>query len=391
MPRTAFRHAIIVNGCMAVALGACSAAPASDSPRGREYRVATAAELTRALADPAPGTVIRLAPGDYGAVVLSRKHTPEALRAGLTLTSADPANPARLAELAINGATGLTVRNLRVGCSATIQPCAMYLLSVTNSSAVTLQGVRLTGIGGGERGRQYGVFIRGSQNIKLVDSSVTATRYGVGMLDDRAVTIIGNEFQGLQTDGIRGGGVSDLLVAENILGGFTPKPKEHPDGIQLWSTGQSEPGRRITIRDNLIVRGEGGIIQGIFVRDTNRQLPFEDLKITGNLVIGAMYNGVAAAGVRGGEISDNSVFAYPDMKSYIVLRDGQGVRFSGNRAMLFLFPDRKPDDMSDNREISRLRQGDLAAIDGWLRARPAIAGRGGRFLRELTGKASATR
>lgn len=385
------RSAALGWACAAALVAACSPAPASDSPQAQERTISSPAQLARVLADPPRNAVLRLAPGDYGAVKLSRKHTPKALDAGLTLVSADPANPARLAELVVSGVTGFTARDLDIGCSAAIQPCAMYLVSVMKSNRVTLQKLRVTGMGGMERGRQYGFFIRDSQEVSVSDSSMTASRYGIGMLNDRSIKVVGNELYGLQTDGIRGGGVSDLLVAENVIGDFTPKPKDHPDGIQLWSTGQLEPARRITIRDNLVVRGGGGTIQGVFVRDTYLQLPFEDISIAGNMVIGGMYNGISLAGARNGDITGNVVIAYPDQKSYIVQRNAPAIRLHGNRAMLFLFPDARPSDMSDNRVIARQRLGDQSAIRDWLKARPTLAERNGPYLRRLLAQADSPR
>lgn len=73
------------------------------------------------------------------------------------------------------------------------------------------------------------------------------------------------------------------LLHSRFISFFVPAEGDQPDGIQLWSTQQEEPGRNITLRDNLVAKGGGGHAQGIFIRDTFRQLPFENIGISGNI------------------------------------------------------------------------------------------------------------
>lgn len=359
---------ITIVALSALVLAGCSAAPADAAAEAGRGVVTNAAELSRAIERSTGHTTIRLAPGSYGTLKIAR------LPAGIkiTLKSADPARLAAFDQIAINGISGLTLSDISVACTPTAKPCATYLVAVTDAKDVSLQNLRITGMGGMERGRQYAIFIRGSSNIEVTGSRIAQTRYGIGMLNDKSVRIVGNEIHDLQTDGVRGGGIDDLLIANNVIGRFTPKEKEHPDGIQLWSTRQAEPGKRIVIRDNLIVRDGGGIVQGIFVRDTHNKLPFEDVTIRGNLVIGAMYNGIAVSGATRGSISDNLVVAYPDMKSWISVRRATDVEFSGNRAMLLLLQENKLAANRNNSQIRRYRAGDISEIPGWLNKRPEI-------------------
>jgi hypothetical protein len=340
--------------------------------------VNTPAELARAIAASVPGAIIRLAGGGYGQLKLAR-----GAGNGVTLVSADTAHPARFDAVDLNGVNKITIRDVDVARTRESPVPLPYIVSLVNVSGIRLLNLRIIGTGGEERGRQYGVWIRGSDNVSLTGSVITGTRYGIGTLANDHVEIIRNEIRDLQTDGIRGGGTDDLLIAENVLGHFTPKEKEHPDAIQLWSTRETEPARRIVIRDNLIVRDGGGIIQGIFVRDTFRKLPFEDLTVSSNLVIGSMYNGIAVSGMTRGTIHDNEVVAYPDMKSWISLNGATDVSFSDNRAMLFILKENRGLTDRRNRTTSPRKLGDLQRVAAWLDAHPSLISQGGPYLKQL--------
>lgn len=370
----------------AATLGAGVPAYLANDTTTKPIVVSSTAELDKAIGRIRGSNVIKLAPGRY-----TQLSIPASERAGeLVIESLNVHNQAIIGSITVSKTSNVSLRNLKVQRQpATAQ--GDYLVHVTDSKDVNLEGLTVVGVGGDTRGREYGVWLRRSERVKLIGSILSDTRYGVGILDSSSVSIERNEFHGIQTDGIRGGGVSDLLVAENVLGDFLPKPGEHPDGIQLWSTNQTKPGRRITIRDNLVARNRGGIIQGIFVRDTQRKLPFEDVKISGNLIIGGMYNGIALTGVTRGAVTNNWVIAYPDMKSWISLTGANNVDFSGNRAMLFLLRESPAVDDTSNSQIPRAEAGDLSAVQHWLSNRPELAKQAGPYLRQLASPAPSPR
>src|SRR3546814_7805117 len=65
-------------------------------------------------------------------------------------------------------------------------------------------------------------------------------------------------------------------------------------------------------------RGDGDIIQGILLRDqSGGKLPYQDVTISDNIVLGGMYNGISVGNANGLVMTDNVVGAYTDQKSWL--------------------------------------------------------------------------
>jgi len=134
------------------------------------------------------------------------------------------------------------------------------------------------------------------------------------------------------------------VITNNVFTDFYPintgGAGDHPDAIQLWSTNQDEPGRNITIADNLVYRGNGSPIQGVFIRDTFDNLPFEDVNVSGNVILGGLYNGVSVDGVIGGEVSNNLVIGFPDQRSFLRVIMEEDFAVDNNFATSYAFATR---------------------------------------------------
>src|SRR3546814_17629153 len=87
----------------------------------------------------------------------------------------------------------------------------------------------------------------------------------------------------------RSGGTNDVVISNNYFTDFHPVGADHPDAIQLWTTNTTESARNISITGNVFERGDGDIIQGIFLRDqSGGKLPYQDVTISDNIVLGGM-------------------------------------------------------------------------------------------------------
>ncbi|QWC56592.1 hypothetical protein F7D01_05335 [Erythrobacter sp. 3-20A1M] len=374
---------------IAIAMGLLLASAACGQPAAQandqasesvgETVVSSVAQLERAVASATPGSVIRISSGRYPAVSLKdiRKN------GNVTIMSADPANPAIFSRLSLRDVSGLTLSHLSIIPDEGVSE--RYALLALNCQDVEFRN--LTFRGAGDRiNRSIGpaVMLRSSSNIRFLRSNFAFFRHGLAMLDLKNLIIAQNEFDNLQTDAIRGGGVSDAIIENNVMTGYHPAPKDHPDGIQLWSTHQDEPGRNIVIRDNLVVRGEGGPTQGVFIRDTKKKMPFENVEVSGNLVIGSLYNGIAMGGVRGGVMRDNEVIAYPDRKSWIRIGNSGDVRMTGNRASKYVIRDNVGRiEQSENRETEPTSSDLGARIQQWVATKPGFAEYRGPVLKKL--------
>lgn len=311
---------------LVVKIGASLAANPVYHRQPRTVLVSSSQELQRALIG---ADIIRLRQGSYPPMAIRGVQAAHAI----TITSADPSHPAVLTALSLIDSHNIVLRDLTFGDpGAGVQ----YSLLVQNSSGITIDHLSFTPPAAVARSVVSAIFVRKSSDIEIADSFFTRHWHGISFLDVDNMRVRDNEFTDLQTDGIRGGGVSNFEVTRNVLASFHPAPGDHPDGIQLWSTNETIPGRHIRIEGNIVARGSGSPTQGIFIRDTFGHLPFEDVTIRGNLIIGSMYNGIAVNGVRGLHIEDNEVVALPDAKSWIRIDKGADVEMKRNRAMLFL-------------------------------------------------------
>ena len=54
-------------------------------------------------------------------------------------------------------------------------------------------------------------------------------------------------------------------------------------------------------------RGSGTIVQGIFISDEVGTLPYQRVTVTDNVIVGAMYNGIAVAGANDAKLTNNTV------------------------------------------------------------------------------------
>lgn len=282
--------------------------PSCNSNAGKTATVATRDELLNIISCAQSGTTIYLQPNSYGEIVLKG-------RLGLRLTAASRDKLPVVTAMRVLGSKDITIDHLVFqGDPSGLQ----YRLLVLNSSKVNASFLRFPGSPGtSDPPILSAVMLRLSDSIQFSDSEIAWNRHGISLLNVTEAVVSRNYLHDLQTDGIRGGGASRLLIERNYLTSFHPVRPDHPDGIQLWSTQQAESAHDIKILDNVITRGSGLMTQGIFVRDTFEHTPFKKIEIRGNTIVGTMWNGIAVRGIENGMVENNQVLAMPDQKSWI--------------------------------------------------------------------------
>jgi Ca2+-binding RTX toxin-like protein len=286
--------------------------------------VKDSAGLTAALGSAISGDVIKLLPGDYVAVTLSGLSFSGK---GVTVTSADPTNEAKLQGLTVRGSEGLTFSNLEFLAN----PEKSNSFQVLDSSRITFDTLNVHGsLDGNPQNDTNGLMIRRSSEITVKNSEFQDLEFGVSHRDSDKVLIDGNKFHNIQTDGVRGGGTSNITVSNNYFTNFYPKEGDHPDAIQFWTTHTTTSATNIVVTGNVFVRGEGEAIQGIFFRDQVGDLPYKNVLIADNLVIGGVINGIKVNGADGLTISNNIVGSLPDQNSAIGLEFVTNVHLKNN-------------------------------------------------------------
>jgi Ca2+-binding RTX toxin-like protein len=273
--------------------------------------------------------VIRLEPGTYGTIHLRN------LKFGdVTVESRDAANPAVLTGLLVRDSSGLNFRNLEFFVNP---KDAVRAFEVSGSKDVHFTGLKVHGsIDGNPQNDGSGLMIRDSQDVSVTHSEFFELRFGIEQLDNKKLVISNNSFHHIREDGIRGGGSSDVLVSRNHFTDFFPVAGDHPDAIQFWTGNTTASAKNITIDENVILRGSGAPVQGIFFRDQVEKLPYQNVIITDNLVIGMGGNGIYANGVNHLKILNNVVESLPGGKSWIRTDDVKSGEVRGNTALLYL-------------------------------------------------------
>lgn len=375
----------LITSCLAASMSAhpVAAAP-GDAPTTlatQQVRVGSLSDLYRALQRANRATEILVAPGQYKGLSVRGMTVPE----GTVIKSASAARPAVFEGLFIDSVRGLAVENVIVASPTRGPVNGRYGALVISSRDIRLEGIQIFGPGRKiDRRFISAIMLRGSSDITLAKSYFTNFRHGLTLLDIDNSLIENNEFERLQTDGIRGGGVQNTTIRANVITDFQPSATDHPDGIQLWSTNQKEAGRNITISDNLIVRGNGGATQGIFIRDTRLKLPFQSLSIDGNLVVGGRYNGISVGGANGLKVSDNMVIPRGDQKSWIRLEATSNAVAVDNTAGTFVFRNNRQEPRSRGNTTIEATDRNLAStISRWAREKEAFSSFRGPVLQRL--------
>lgn len=317
--------------------------------------VGSTAQLEKVLTNASPGDTIFLAAGTYKDVNIENFTS-----SGITITSLDHDHPAVFTSMSVRDVSGITFSDIEFYAATG----GNNVFSIADSDNISLDGVKVHGpdnIGSGNEASP--LIVRSSENVIIKNSEFFDVQHGVKLLDVDSITISGNKFHDIRTDGIRGGGVSNALISNNYFTDFYPAEGDHPDAIQLWSTNQTTAAENISIVDNVILRGNGAATQGIFIRDTFDQLPFENVTVSGNVVLGGLYNGISIDGVIGGSMTNNLVLGYSDQRSWIRVNSERNFAVSNNHATSYSFDERDSNYLSDN-ALLRIDSGKLISLFG---------------------------
>lgn len=322
--------------------------------------------LMKAVSAAHDGDVIKLAAGTYSGVVLSGTNFTK----NVTITSADTTRPAVLTDLMVSKSKGLTFQ----GLDLTNTQNADLPFQIVGSSNIVLDHLDVMGTGNSVAALNARLMIiRGSTNVQVTNSEFAYGWHGLSMLNNKQVNIADNYFHDLRTDGVRGGGNSNLTIKANVFTNFHPTATDHPDAIQLWTVNTSAGSSNITIDENIVYRGSGSTIQGIFLRDTSGNMPFSNVSITNNVIEGARYNGISVDGALNGTIANNIVQAFSDQPSGIRLGNATGVSVSNNQTTQFFTSLKSMVGQYGNKLIGVASDGGASTIGAWLKSHTAFS------------------
>lgn len=282
--------------------------------------VANATELTAALIAARGGETIVLAAGDYGTLNLRNR----TFSSAVTITSADPAQPAHLDSILLTNVVNLTLRHLDVG--AALAPGATSstaMMTVTGSKGIEAYSTSFHGsLDGTPSNDGNGVSFLRSSGIKIVDSNFEQLGRALLIGNSTDIVVTGNRFHDLRSDGADFAEVNNVLIANNSFRDFYPATGDHPDAIQFWTSNTAAPSTDIVIRDNVILQGNGQGLQGIFLTDQVGTLPYERVQITNNLIYitQGSGNGLTLIHARDVTIANNTVLSPKSVRGEVWIR-----------------------------------------------------------------------
>lgn len=330
---------------------AAAAQGAAGADQAKSVRVHDTPGLVAAIKAARGGDTILLEAGRYATLDVSNVNIKDGQ---LTIASATPSSPASLAGAEIADSSGVTLRNLDFG----LNPRTQSVMNVVSSQNIRLEKLDFHVA---PQSDKSGLLFRFSTDVSVENSTFRDMGTGIRSGDSKRVTISRNRFSQMRGDGIQSNGTSSITIAGNHFTDFHVAPGDHPDAIQFFTLNQKAPTRDITIVDNVIVRGAGDIIQGIFMGDEAKQ-PYVDVKIARNTVIGAMYNGIAIGGGQNVSITDNVVQAYKDQDSWIHIGDSSNVSVSNNQAFALIYQRNVALTEKANKKIRAVKVGDISAL-----------------------------
>jgi Ca2+-binding RTX toxin-like protein len=291
--------------------------------------VKDSAGLVSALKVAKAGDVIQLQAGTYAPTAI----TGAKFDGAVTITSQDPTAMAKLTGLMVKDSQGLTFRGLEFVVDGAK---ADYPFQVLGSKNINLDALNVHGsLDGNPLNDAAALMIRNSTNVTVTNSEFHELRHGIAHLDSNGLRIEDNHFHDIRTDGVRGGGSSDVTIKGNYFTDFHAGEGDHPDAIQFWTTNTTKSATNIVVQDNVVLRGDGDPIQGVFFRDQVGGLPFTDVKIIDNLIVGGMYNGITLNSGKNLVLTGNVVSGLPDQKSWISVVNSEGVSMAGNKATAY--------------------------------------------------------
>jgi hypothetical protein len=320
--------------------------------------ITTTAALAAALTAAQGGETFTLPPGPLDSLGL--RHVEPA--STVVIASADPANPAVIAGMEFDSCQHLTFSDIEVRLNARTQT----VCDVAYSSGIRFQRVDFADAPGSSNA---GLLFKNSSSVSVDTCNFHDSGTFVRNVNSDHVTISNSIFHDGQGDGIQSNGSSFVTLLGNRFTDFNPSGGDHPDAMQFFTYGQTAPATDILVQDNVVTRGKGGIVQGVFMGN-EAHIPYERVKILGNGLAGTMYNGIAINAASDVEISHNYVLPYVDMGSSIGAGPVTGLVMDGNcTAGPIDTAGSSGVSVSNTQTIQPAAVGDDSALKAWLAAR----------------------
>lgn len=279
--------------------------------------------LSKALRTVEPGTVLALAPGAYGELVIhDRQGTPESR---ITIRPASGADgDVSFSRLDLRDSAYITLDNLTFDYTFSsrdmpsfrpFQVNASRAIHITNS---LFDGDVATGVSPESDGyaTAFGLSVRGSAETLIDGNEIRAFFRGFVATQSADLVVRGNDIHSIRMDGMNFAQVQKVRIEANHIHSFkrSLNSKDHADMIQFWTNGTEVASSDIIIRDNILNSGKGYFTQSIFMRNdlvdrglAGKEMFYRDITIENNVVLNAHLNGISVGETDGLIIKNNTV------------------------------------------------------------------------------------
>ena len=314
------------------------------------------------------GDTIYVAPGSYSGVSISNFKS-----AGqVTIVSADPNNPATFLDLNVQASKGLNFIGLEFSASANSD----FPFKVNASEDIHFDKISMHGsLNGNPTDDTNGLKIGSSRNVSVTGSEFQQLKNGLDIGGNTGVRVESNSFHDIRIDGIHATGASQVVINGNYFTNFKHISGDHSDAIQFFTKNRTESASDITITNNVISQGTGDVMQGIFMGDEEKNLPYVNVKISGNVILGGNWNSIFISSGRNVEITDNHLAAYSgsNYQSRLVVAGVDGATITGNTATKYSLDSSNTHVIQSANVLSQsVANAGIDTIKAWLEKNPVF-------------------
>jgi Right handed beta helix region len=342
--------------------------------------VSSTAALEAALKSATAGETIQLASGVYTGVVISNEH----FTAPVTITSANAADPAVLEGLKVGTESGLNFTNLEMTSLGSTDP--YFAFRISSSQNISFSHIQVQGdLSHVASAQLTGAFyVSDSTNVSITDSTFNDLNAAIVAAGNNGFTVSDNAFQDLSKGGVEVAGTSNLTVSGNNFTDFQSGAGVHGDCIQVYTEDSTSAASNIVIDNNVYDRGAGVSAQGIFVTDNTGDMPYHNVTIDNNTMIGADWNAIELMGGTGTiQVEHNTVESYTGynvvsggntpFESWINLGDLTGAQLTetGNTAQFYLMNSVSVATPAGNTKIGVVTDDGASMLHAWAAANTA--------------------
>ena len=297
-------------------------------------QISSQSQLDAALSTASGGETLVLAKGNYNLTLSSKTfNTP------VTITSADPSNPAHFSCIKLTSVTGMTFKSLDIGRGLTSSesPEASAMAKVTGGGNITFDSNHIHGsMDGNALNDGIGLMIKSVNGVTVSNNEFEQLGRGAQLFGLTNLNVTNNNLHDIRSDGLDLSAVKGVLIDGNLFANFQRSSTDHPDAIQFQTINTTSPSSNIVIRNNVVQTGSGTGMQGIFMTDQMGTLPYQNVTINNNMVIGAnMPNGIMVSSANNLAVTNNTVVSPTDDSNPVWIRLGTitGTKtYSGNIA-----------------------------------------------------------